>query len=94
MTSKQQDYSAALLANFEQWVAAALKDVPAAQHAGFQGMFAPVRNCQDVSRLIDALRLLPTVTESGTHFVAGGGAHEITSARWQRELQAVVLALR
>jgi hypothetical protein len=77
-----------------EWVAAALKDVPAAQHAGFQGMFAPVRNCQDVSRLIDALRLLPTVTESGTHFVAGGGAHEITSARWQRELQAVVLALR
>ena len=94
MTNKQHDYSTALLANFEKWVLAALKEVPAAQHTGFQTMFAPVRGCQDVSRLIAALELLPTVTESGTHFAAGGGAHEITSARWQRELQAVVLALR
>jgi hypothetical protein len=93
-TEKQITLAASLLENFEKWVNAARKDIPPAQLAGFEAMFAPVRGCADAAKLIAALRDLPKVTDAGTHYLAGSAAHEINAARWQIVLQDAVLALR
>jgi hypothetical protein len=93
-TDKQIAFASSLLENFEKWVDAARKDIPAEQLAGFEAMFAPARECADAAKLIDALRDLPKVTDAGTHYLAGNAAHEISPARWQKALQPVVLALR
>jgi hypothetical protein len=93
-TEKQITYATALLKKVGPWVEIAKAQIPSAHHAGFEQMIAPIFACNDAAKIIDALEVMPTVCDSGTHFSNGRGAFEIKPTTWQSVLQSAVLALR
>jgi hypothetical protein len=93
-TEKQIAYATALLEKVSPWVEIAKQQVPADNHPGLDQMLSPIFECADAGRLIAALKSMPTVCESGTHYSDGRAAYEIKPTTWQSVLQDAVLALR